>query len=129
MNANVCTTICLLTAWTFLASGPTRTDHTVGADELQTAVVERTESEDRDREAVLGLLRRPEVARVAELNGLSLDQARLSVATLSGEELQSLAGLARDLNGELAGAGASISFSESTLIIVILLLVLLLVLF
>jgi len=82
-------------------------DSVVSRSDLERALAERASQDEASRQAILDLLERPEVREMTE--GLGLDRVRASaaVASLDGEELQALAGLAEQLDSELAGGQAS----------------------
>ena len=75
-----------------------------------------------ERERVLSLIQRPEVAQQLEKFGLSADQAKERVAAMSEAEVASLAGKLDQLP-----AGGAISNQDLLLIIIVVLLVIVLV--
>jgi hypothetical protein len=77
----------------------------VSPAELDRAVEERLQSEERSRSVVLGLMRDAEVAALAGGLGLDLKRAEEAVSSLGGAELASLAEQAERLEGGLAGGG------------------------
>jgi hypothetical protein len=85
-------------AW---ADGPG--ESVVSRSDLASALAERASQDEASRQALLSLLGRPEVREMAE--GMGLDEVRASaaVAALDGDELQVLAGLAEQVDLELAG--------------------------
>jgi hypothetical protein len=75
-----------------------------------------------ERERVMSLLQRPEVAQQLEKFGLSADQAKDRVAAMSEAEVASLAGKLDQLP-----AGGALSNQDLLLIIIVILLVVVLV--
>lgn len=104
-----------------------QSDHVVDRSELNADVAERADIEQRDREAVLRVLRRPEVRDVAEDAGVDMATAEDAVATLDGPELQRLADRARDVEKALAGGHSSVTISVTAIIIALLVLIIVLV--
>ncbi|MDQ3068997.1 MAG: hypothetical protein M3R55_04635 [Acidobacteriota bacterium] len=79
-----------------------------------------------DRQAILNVLQREEVRKVAKDAGIPIDKATAAVAALDGKELAQAAQQAQQVNDALAG-GQAITMSV-WLIILVLLAVILLVL-
>lgn len=101
--------------------------HVLTSDELDRAAATAVEEAEADRRAVLEVLERSRVRRVAEGIGLDLVRAREAVATLDGEELSRLAERAREVDGALSGGADTVTISVTTLIIVLLVLLIILV--
>ncbi len=97
----------------------------VTGPELYKAMAARTDEDAAARGAVLKVLGRSEVRRVAARAGLDLKQAQAAVSTLSGEELRTVADQARRVDGALAG-GSSVVITSTMVIIGLLVLILLL---
>jgi len=75
----------------------------VTAADLDQALAERVSRADRSREAVLGLLRRPEIRRMAEGVGLDLQRAEAAVGSLEDQDIEWLAGAAAQVESDLSG--------------------------
>lgn len=101
-------------------------EHVVTQDELQAAVDGQASREAEDRAFIRRLLQRPEVRRVAGEAGLDVQRARAAAATLEGEELDRVAGLAREADAALVG-GDVYTITSTTLIIILLVLILIIV--
>ena len=78
----------------------------VTAADLDLALAERVARTDRSREAVLGLLRRPEIRKLAEGVGLDLQRAEAAVGSLQDQDLEWLAGAAAQVESDLSGGAA-----------------------
>jgi len=78
----------------------------VTAADLDLALAERVSRADRSREVVLGLLRRPEIRKLAEGMGLDLQHAEAAVGSLEDQDLEWLAGVAAQVQSDLAGGAA-----------------------
>jgi hypothetical protein len=102
-------------------------EHVVTDAEIQAGIDGQLHSEAADRQAILDLLARPEVQRIAGQAGLSLTKANDAIPTLSGPELQRLASQAREVNSQAIG-GDRITMNTTTIIIILLIVVLIIVL-
>ena len=119
----------LMAVWlvaTAAGSASAETGSVVTERQIQDAIEARLQRQDQSREAILSLLQRPEVARMAEGLGLDLRRATNAVATLEGAELEKLgaqaAGVERDLSG---GSSNTITMSVTTLLLIIIIVILL----
>jgi hypothetical protein len=101
--------------------------HVIGARQLATAVQQRVNQEQADREAVASLLQRDEVRQIAKRAGLSLERAQAAVSTLDGHQLRDLAAQARTVNNELEG-GATVVITTTTIIIILLVIIIIILL-
>ena len=101
--------------------------HVVDQAAMERAVSESMSEDDAHREAVLRLLRRGEVHRLAAKVRLDLRQAEAAVSTLEGEELARLASLAREAESQLAGGQSKVTVSTTMIIIGLLVLILIIV--
>jgi len=92
--------------------------------DLDQALAGRVDREDGSREAILSLLRRPEVVEMA--GDLNLDLARMedAVATLDGPELEKLGARAGEAETALAGGQKNITISITTLLLIIIIIIL-----
>ena len=98
--------------------------HVVAKSALSQAVQERVSQEQADREAIMSLLRRPEVRQIAANAGVSLEKAQAAVTTLQGQDLQDIAIQARQVQNDLAGGASTVVISTTTIIIVLLIVIL-----
>lgn len=99
--------------------------HVVGTHEIQARIDQQVDQADADRQAVQALLLRADVRRIAGAAGLDLERASAAAATLSGTELESLAGQARALDTDLVGGDDKIVMTTTTVIIILLVLIIL----
>jgi hypothetical protein len=116
-------------AWSFslaalIVAAPAAGQETpvVTGAELDAALEARATGTAADRAAVKRVLDRPEVAEVADGMGVDIEAAKGAVAGLSGAPLTRAAGLAADIERQLAG-GQVFSINAITLIIILLLIV------
>jgi hypothetical protein len=100
--------------------------HVVDQAAIELALTNHIAEEDSEREAVLNLLRRQEVRKLASNAGIDLLRAEAAVSTLEGEELSQLASMALDVEEGLSG-GSNITISTTVIIIALLLLILIIV--
>jgi len=100
--------------------------HVADQAAIEKAISERSSEDDGNREAILELLRRPEVRELAGKVKVDLQHAETAVATLEGDELAELASLAREAESGLSG-GDAITLSTTTIIIGLLVLILIIV--
>lgn len=100
--------------------------HTASQAALDAALQQHTSTSDTDRDAVLRLLEREEVQKIAGEAGLDVRRAASAVATLDGPELAKLAAQARQAEQALAG-GQSITISTTLIIIALLVIILIVV--
>jgi hypothetical protein len=100
--------------------------HVIDKSALDQAVQQRVSQDQADRDAIRGLLQRPEVKDIASKSGLSLERAETAVGSLQGDDLRQLAAQARTADAQLAG-GASMIIISTTALIIILLIVLIIV--
>ncbi len=100
--------------------------HVADQAAIEKAISERSSEDDGNREAILELLRRPEVRELAGKVKVDLLHAETAVATLEGDELAELASLAREAESGLSG-GDTITLSTTTIIIGLLVLILIIV--
>lgn len=98
--------------------------HAAPQSALDAALQQRVSASSADREAILKLLERDEVKRIAGQTGLDLRRAQSAVATLDGADLARAAAQARQADQALAGGQSTVTIS-TTLIIIVLLVVIL----
>jgi len=101
--------------------------HTASPDALDAALQQHVSTSTADRDTVLRLLERDEVKKIAGEAGFDLRRAASAVATLSAEELASLAVQARQVDRDLAGGQSTITISTTLIIIALLIIILIVV--
>jgi hypothetical protein len=101
-------------------------EHVVDPGALAAAVAQHAAAESSDRAAVRDALERRDVRDTAASMGLDLGRLAASVETMSGDELERAASLARQIDQPLVG-GASIVISTTTIIIILLVIILIVV--
>lgn len=99
--------------------------HITDAAAMQKAIAQKQAIDDSNRDAVMTVLRRPEVKVLAERMGLSLQRAETALASLPSDTLAELAQPARAVPADLAGGANTIVISTTTLLLLLILLVLL----
>ena len=102
-------------------------NHVIPRATLDRAIQERVNQEKADREAIVSLVRRPEVRQIAARAGLSLEKVEAAVSTLEGDDLQQVASQARQVQDDLSGGASTITISTTTIIIVLLIIILIVV--
>ena len=101
--------------------------HVIGRAALDKAVQNRVDEEQADRDAIVTLLRRPEVRQIAAKAGLPVDRAETAVSMLRGDDLREIASEARRVQTDLAGGASNIVISTTTVIIILLVVILIVV--
>ena len=101
--------------------------HAVEQQALDAAVQEHLSAADQDRETLRLFLERGEVRAIAGKYGVDVRRAESAVATMSAEELASVAVQARQADEGLAGGASTVTISTTTIIIALLVLILLIV--
>jgi hypothetical protein len=99
--------------------------HVVSPAAMRQAIADQAAVDQQNRDALLGVLRRPDVRDVAAGLGLSVTRAEGAVATLSSAELARLAAPIRADQHELAGGSNTIVISTTTLLLVLIIVILL----
>lgn len=92
--------------------------------DLDRALATSAHQEDAARDTIKSLLHREDVAAIAAGAGLDLRRAEAAVGTLQGDELQSLAAQAANVDSQLAGGDTIISISLVTLLLIIIIVIL-----
>ena len=90
---------------------------------LSSVAADHAAKKQADRQAILNVLQRDEVRKVARDAGLPIDKAAAAVATLDGAELAQVAAQAQQVNDALAG-GQAITISVWLIIIALLIIIL-----
>ena len=99
--------------------------HVVDPAVMRQAIANQVAADQQNRDALLGVLRRPDVRDVAARLGLSVTRAEAAVATLSSVDLARLAAPVRANQNELAGGSNTIVISTTTLLLVLIIVILL----
>ena len=99
--------------------------HITDTAAMQKAIAQRKAVDDNNREAVMTVLRRPDVKQLAERMGLSIERAENALASLPSDKLAELAEPARAVPADLAGGDRTIVISLTTLLLILILVVLL----
>ena len=99
--------------------------HITDAAAMQKAIAQRKAADDNNREAVMTVLRRPDVKQLAERMGLSIERAESALASLPSDKLAELADPARAVSADLAGGDTKIVISLTVLLLLLILIVLL----
>jgi len=112
---------------TFLVSSPALAQqrHVVTPSEMRQAVAQSAATQAQTREVLGTVLKDSRVRAVANQLGLTVARADSAVATLSGAELDQLAGPARELSAQLAGGANTVVISTTTLLLILIIVILL----
>ena len=94
---------------------------------LDAAVQQHVATTEADRAAVLRVLDHPDVKAVAGRLGVDLRTAADAVSTLDGQDLQTLAAQANQVDEALAGGQSKVVISTTVIIIALLVIILLIV--
>jgi hypothetical protein len=94
---------------------------------LDAAVQQHVATTEANRAAVLRVLEHPDVKAVAGRVGVDLRTAAQAIATLDGQELQTLTAQANQVDEALAGGQSRVVISTTLIIIALLVLILLIV--
>ena len=98
----------------------------VDAVALNQALVNKTDTENSQRELVRRVLDRSDAREMAARLGLTVEHADSAVATLSGAELNTLSQHAAAVDaGALAGGASTIVISLTTLLLILIIVILL----
>ena len=100
-----------------------RTD-AVSAVDIQARIDRQIAMEAVDRQAVEGLLQRPDVRRIAGTAGIDLARVHAAAGTLTGAELATVAARVDELNAGTGGV-ERVTLTVTTIIIVLLLIIIL----
>ena len=101
--------------------------HAASQSAIDTALQQHVSATDADRQAVLRLLEREEVRKVAGQTGIDLRKAADAVATMSAEDLGRVTAQAQQVEQTLAGGQSRVVISTTMIIIALLVLILLIV--
>jgi hypothetical protein len=117
---------CILSVVLIVPPAVSQENHVLDQAAIEAALSEHLSENDVEREAVLRVLRRPEIRALSGAMELDWKRAEAAVRTLEGDELSQIASMAREAEAGLAG-GASITISTTTIIIALLVLILIIV--
>jgi len=92
---------------------------------MRQAIAAQAQTDQQNRDAVLGVLQRSQVRVLADRLGLSVTRAEGAVSTLDSTELARLAGQARMADAQLAGGSRVVVISVTTLLLLVIILLLL----
>ena len=98
--------------------------HVVDPAEMRQAIADQTAADQKNRDAVLGVLHRSEVRDLANRLGLSVTRAEGAVSTLDSAELARVADTARTADAQLAGGSTTVAISLTTLLLIIIIVLL-----
>jgi hypothetical protein len=101
--------------------------HAVDPQAIAAAVAGHANAQQADRDAVQKALALPQVRDLATKAGLDAERASNVAATLTGDDLERAATLARQVTDTLSGGASTIEISSATIIIVLLLILLIIV--
>ena len=101
--------------------------HAAAQSAIDAALQQHVAATDADRQAVLRLLEREEVRKVAGQTGIDLRKAADAVATMSAEDLSRVTAQAQQVEQALAGGQSRVVISTTMIIIVLLVVILLIV--
>jgi hypothetical protein len=105
-----------------VATGTAQAQQVVGEADLNAAVVDRADAAELDRQELRALLQRDDVRRLVSERGIDLDRLEDAIGTLGGADLERIAPLVQQVNGELVG-GQAITLTATTIIVVLLLII------
>ncbi len=97
--------------------------HVVTPAEMRQAIAGQAQTDQQNREAVVGVLQRTQVREVAGRLGLTVASAQTAVATLNSVELAQAADAARQAEVQLSG-GNTVVISLTTLLLIIIIVIL-----
>ena len=113
-----------LTVGALLVTSPAwAQQHVVDSTILQQAIAEQRALDDANRQLIARVLVRPDVQVVAARMGLDIKDARTAIASISGEELATVASTAAAVD-VAGGQGPTITISLVVLLLVIIIVIL-----
>ena len=101
--------------------------HVASQAVLDAAIQQKVDDTAAQRAAVLRVLDRDEVKKVAGRVGIDLTTASTAVAAMQGQELAAAAAQAQQVDKALAGGASTVVISTTTIIIALLVIILLVV--
>ena len=113
----------------FAAASPARAQapHAASQSAIDTALQQHVSATEADPQAVLRLLEREELRKVAGQTGIDLRKATAAVATMSADDLGRVTAQAQQVEQALAGGQSRVVISTTMIIIVLLVVILLIV--
>lgn len=98
--------------------------HVVNRADLRQSMVDKAASDAAKRDVIRDVLRHDAARDVADRYNLDLSQAERAIATLDGEQLESLAASAQLVDTELAGEQTYITISLTVLLLIVIIVLL-----
>lgn len=116
---------CLLS--TLVVSSPAfaQQRHIVNPADMRQAITAQAQAQQQTRETLRGVLKNSQVRAVAGRLGLDVARADRAVNTLTGADLERLAGPVRDIDAQLAGGSNTVIISTTTILLIIIIIILL----
>jgi hypothetical protein len=105
-----------------VATGTAQGQQVVSVAELNAAVVDHVDAAERDRQQLRSLLQRDDVRRLVVERGVYASRLDGAIGALSAADLERIAPLVQQVNGELAG-GQAVRLSATTIILILLLVI------
>lgn len=109
----------------FAGSAMAQQTHIATPSTLRQAVTDQATTDRQNRDAVVGVLKQPQVREVAGRLGLNLATAEHAVSTLSSADLAKAATNARAIDAQLAGGSNTVIISTTTLLLILIVVILL----
>lgn len=123
-NRRLVILILVLPFLTFARSAWAQQSHVVDHAALQQAITQRVAEDQSDRTAIVNVLQRDDVQKIAAHMGMNLERAKAAVATLSDSEAHQLAASARAVDANAEGGSSTVYISLTTLLLLLILVVL-----
>ncbi len=114
----------LVSSFLWSSSAMAGQQHIVDPAAMRQAIADQAASDQRNREAVLGVLATSPAREVAAQLGLNVARAESAVATLDGAALAQLADTARTVDLQLAGGSNTVVISTTTLLLILIIVIL-----
>jgi hypothetical protein len=105
-----------------VATGTAQGQQVVDEAHLNAAVVDRADAAEQDRQQLRSLLQRDDVRHLVAERGVDMDRLDDAIGTLNAADLERIAPLVQQVNGELVG-GQAIRLSAATIIVILLLVI------
>jgi len=99
--------------------------HVVSPGQIREAMSAQVNADQQTRDMLRGVLKNSQVRDVAERLGLNVASAEGAVATLTTDELETLAGPVRNVDTQLAGGSNTVIVSTTTVLLIIIIVILL----
>jgi len=114
----------IVTSLLWSSSAMAQQAHIVNPPQMRQALADQAATDQRNRDAVLNVLRTPQASEVAGRLGLNVTRAEDAVSTLNSTDLASLADQARTAEGQLVGGASNVVISTTTLLLIIIVVIL-----